>query len=76
MPHYDFNRRNYRLFTKTAKNGAESALCSIMSTGPVDIYEVKRSKRHLLAAIENNILVSPIIALEKYIHFCCIFYGT
>ena len=26
----------------------------------VDIYEVKRFQRHLLAAIENNRLVSPI----------------
>ena len=31
-----------------------------MSSGIVDIYEVKRSQRHLLAAIENNGLVSPI----------------
>ena len=31
-----------------------------MSTGLVDIYEVKRYQRHLLATIENNRLVSPI----------------
>ena len=31
-----------------------------MATGLVDIYEVKRSQRHLLATIENNRLVSPI----------------
>ena len=61
---------------KRPKDGAEGALYSNMSTGPVDIYEVKRSKRHLLAAIEKNILVSPIIALKKYSYFCCIFYGT
>ena len=31
-----------------------------MSTGLVDICEVKRHQRHLLATIENNRLVSPI----------------
>ena len=38
------------------KDGAKKALCSIVSTSPGDIYEVKRSPRHLLAAIENNLL--------------------
>ena len=47
-------------FQKRPKDGTESALCSIMSTGLVDIYEVKPSQRHLLATIENNRLVSPI----------------
>ena len=32
------------------KDDAESALCSNMSTGLVDIYEVKRSQRHFLTA--------------------------
>ena len=45
---------------KLPKHGVESALCSNMPTGLVDIYEVKHSQRHLLAAIENNRLVSPI----------------
>ena len=36
------------------KYSALSALCSNVSTGPVDIFEVKRSQRHLLAAFENN----------------------
>ena len=35
-------------------------LCRKVSTGLVDIYDVKRSQRHLLAAIENNRIVSPI----------------
>ena len=30
------------------------------STGLVNIYEVKRTQRHLLATSENNRLVSPI----------------
>ena len=42
------------------KDGAESALCSNMSTGLVNIYEVKRSQRHLLPTIENSRLVLPI----------------
>ena len=42
-------------FQKRPKDGAESTLCSKMQ-----YYEVKRSLRHLLAAIENNRLVSPI----------------
>ena len=46
-------------FQKRPKDGAESALCSSMSTGPAEIYEVKRSQRHLLAAIENNRLKAP-----------------
>ena len=33
---------------------------SNMSTGLVDIYEVKRSQRHLLMVIEKSRLVSPI----------------
>ena len=41
-----------------------------MSTGPVDIYEVKRSQRYLLTAIENNQLGIPILsecfARKKY----------
>ena len=41
------------------KDGAESVFCSNMSIGVVDIYEVKRSQRHLLAAIENNRLGAP-----------------
>ena len=40
-----------RLFSKWLKDGAESALCSNISTEVVDIYEVKRSQRHLLVAI-------------------------
>ena len=32
-----------------------------MSTGLVGIYKVKRSQRHLLAAIENNRLGAPIV---------------
>ena len=39
-----------------------------MSTGLVDIYEVKRSQRHLLAAIENSRLVSPIFMLNMILH--------
>ena len=34
-------------FQKRPKDGAESTLCSNMSTGLVDIYEIKRSQRHL-----------------------------
>ena len=37
------------------RDGAESALFCNMFTGPVDIYEVKRSQRQLLAAIESKI---------------------
>ena len=48
----------------------ESALCS-----PVDIYEVKRSQRHLLAFIENNRLVSP-IALSDHKFRASVIYGT
>ena len=36
-----------------SKDGTESALINI-STGPVEIYVVKRSQRHLLTAIDNN----------------------
>ena len=56
-------------FQKWPKDDAESALCSSMSTRPVDIYEVKRSQRHLLAAIEKNRLVSPIGFSAHLIHF-------
>ena len=34
-----------------------------MSTGSVDIYELKHSQRHLLAAIESNLLETPILKL-------------
>ena len=47
-------------FQKRPKDGADSVLCSNMSTGLVDIYEVKRCQRHLLAAIESNRLGGPI----------------
>ena len=34
-----------------------------MSTGAVEIYEVKRCQRHLLAAFDNNQSEAPIISL-------------
>ena len=37
-----------------------SVLCINVSTGPVNIYEVKRSQLHLLATIQNNRLGAPI----------------
>ena len=51
------NRGSDQLFSVAAKRRrrAESALCSKMYTGPVDICKVKRSQRHHLAAIENNL---------------------
>ena len=41
-------------FYKSPIDGAESAFSSNMTTGPVDVYELKRSQHHLLATIENN----------------------
>ena len=37
----------YQLFLWRLKDGADIPLCSKMSTGPVDIYEVKPFQRHL-----------------------------
>ena len=39
-----------------------------MSLGPVDIYKVKLTQRHLLATVENNRLISPIdqFWLQRY----------
>ena len=39
---------------KLPKDGAESSLFSNMSTGLVDIYEVKRSQRHPLAVTKTT----------------------
>ena len=47
-----------RLFQKRVKDIARSALCNNMSTGYVDIYEVKLYQRHLLAAVENKRLAA------------------
>ena len=44
----------FLMFSVKAKDGDESGLCSKTSTGLVDIYEVKRSQRHLLDAVKNN----------------------
>ena len=42
-------------FQNRPKDSAGGALCNNKSTGGfVDIYELKRSQRHLLAAFENN----------------------
>ena len=41
-------------FQKRPKDGAEIALCSNLPTGPVDLYESKRSQRHLLTNFEND----------------------
>ena len=43
-----------QLFQYWTKDSTESAVCSNMSTGPVDIYVAKRSERHLLITIETN----------------------
>ena len=45
--------RSFNSCQKVSKDGAENALCSNISAGPIGIYEVKRSQRHLLAAFEK-----------------------
>ena len=45
----------FKHFNRGSKSfGFNSALYSNMSTSPVNIYEVKRSRRHLFVAISNN----------------------
>ena len=41
-------------FEQRLTDGVDKALFSKIFTGPIDIYEVQRFQRHLLAAIENN----------------------
>ena len=53
------NRRNQSLVFKSSQKVALRAPYVVMC--PQDIYEVKRSQRHLLAAIKNSRLVSPTV---------------
>ena len=53
---YGHKAKSIVCFQKRPKDGAESALClcSNMSTGLVDIYEIERSQRHLLATLSHE----------------------
>ena len=66
------NRRNQSFVFKSGQKMALRApyVVICLCTGLVDIYEVKRSQRHLLAAIENNRLVSPILSIHTCVCVC------
>ena len=57
------NSANRGFHSQTFNCGQRMALL-----GPVDIYEVKRSQRHLLATFENNRLGSPIGPINSLFH--------
>ena len=55
--------QSFSIATKK-KDGVVGTFYSNMSTGPLDIYEIKRSQRHLLAGIENAQFIAPIDLVE------------
>ena len=70
----------------SSKNGAKSTLCSNIFTESVNSFEVKRSQRHLLIAIEyynifDNLYLSTLdlfLRSQLYFHFmnfpCTLFF--
>ena len=64
----EISRVKIGCFHKRPNDGAESALCSNVSTGPVDIYEVNHTQCDLLVAQIDN----PLHKSMKMKPFCSI----
>ena len=55
---------NSVIFNSSQEMALKALFCSSMSTGLVDIYEVKQSQSHLLVVIEDNRFGFPIYSSE------------